>query len=275
MLQVRSLYQNPTVATGVRVRMLLHPAFAFRDTNATTTTTTTTTTKRAFSLFGGKTANNNSNKSTDASSARNVVERDIGNATAELDIAFAYQRNAEWNAAFTMKEVPFQAQIYYISPHTGAKVVRVISSVLPATSAREAAEAQLNGSVVSVCAVQRCATLARDYGADSALVELHAVESLLTRCANNDERCEEAYVYRQESAPLDAALRKAAVAKSKLNKVGNKSSCDDDALAATLLKMRGAPRRQFQSGASKKVETRIKRRDEQEHVARAGVEAMY
>jgi hypothetical protein len=88
----------------------------------------------------------------------------------------------------------------------------------------------------------------------------------LTLLLQSDEQCEEAYIFKAESKQLDEALRRAA--KSRKCK-------GDDNLAATLQKMRSAPRRQFQGGAAKKVDNRIKKRDEQELVQRTGVEAMY
>jgi hypothetical protein len=101
-----------------------------------------------------------------------------------MDVALSFTRNVEYNGNYaTLKMIPFQVQLFFVSSKTGAKIVRVITESRPLSQVRTETEASLVGSVVALEAVQRCAYLAKESDVDEALKELYATESLLSRCA--------------------------------------------------------------------------------------------
>jgi hypothetical protein len=286
--EVRSIYQNPVVASGVKVRtrrknegesvenlivfslqvrVMVHPAFSFVASSGSNKQQQQQGLGRFLSLFQ-KSGNADQVSAPDGS---NVWEKDVGNATAECDLGLALQLNSEYKGdAAALKTVPIQMQVFYVSPKTGAKVVRVVTLHQAVVSKRAISEGSLNVSVVATEAIQHAANMARETGdAEAALTFLDTVQTMMTRAASDsNERQEELYIFREETKDLTNALRRAAHSDAK------KLEKDDD-FAAILVKSKYAPVRRFLSGAKKNVSRRRVCADQQEHVARFGVEAAY
>ena len=255
--EVRSIYQNPVIATGVKVRCVIHPAFAFNVSEKSESK------KAGFMALFGKKKNDSSN-----ASGPNVWEREIGNANSEMDLALSFEKNPEFKGDVSkLKQVPFQLQVFFVSQKTGAKCVRVVTESRKVTKDREESEKSLVSSVVALRAVQESATVVRDTNnAEEALNVLHAALSLLQKASKSDEQQEEAYIMKTEAKTFETALNRAK---------NDKKQLDSDDFAATVLKSRNASLRSFQSGAKKNVKNRIVAVDQQERVGRFGIEATY
>lgn len=249
--EVRSLYQNPVVATEVKVRLLIHPAFSFRADDQPKK-------GRLLSLFG---------KQRETAGGSNLWEREIGGANAEHDVALSFVLNPDYKDAAKLKTVPLQAQIFFKSQRDGSKCVRVISQLVNVSSDAAATWAQLDASVVALEAVQRSAAIAREQNDAARALQVYlAAMLLLDKTAKSDEQQEETYIMKAETKSLLQVLAKAAK---------SSSSSNEDAAAAALLQMRKAPLRQFVSAAKKDISKRMVKADQQEHVANFGVEATY
>lgn len=169
--EVRNIYQNPAIASGVRVRVLLPKGVSVAPLSLKHKTFKSKA--KGFSSFFARGQNNN-NTPADADA---LFELDVGNALQTHDIAL----RLEVQPTVVKKQVPIQVQIHFESPTSGAKVcgscgvlfcfinqkvgkkcVRVLSSVLNVSSDREQVEKSANVAVIALAAAQRAASLARE-----------------------------------------------------------------------------------------------------------------
>ena len=89
--QLRIISQNPTIASNVSVKFLMHPSLCFEG---------------------------------EADTGSCVLLKSIGNATRSSDISFKYKLK-ETRTDLTLKQVPFQVQVMY-HLEDGSKCLRVI-----------------------------------------------------------------------------------------------------------------------------------------------------
>ncbi len=120
--QVRSIYQNPTIASGVKLRVFFPKGISVSSSPLKGLKSKS----KGFSSFFARNNNNNSNNSEGAVSC--AFDMDVGNALQTHDVAL--KLDVGQNVG---KQVPFQVQIYFESP-SAAKCVRVISGLLKVKS---------------------------------------------------------------------------------------------------------------------------------------------
>ena len=170
--QLRLIGQNPTIASNVSVKFLLHPSLCFEGV-------------------------------TDDSC---VLVKSVGNATRSSDISFKYKLKDNLSD-LTLKQVPFQVQIRY-QLKDGSKCLRVISQFQQLSSQAPAEDTSVNIAVLALGAIQMAAGLAEEGRSGEALEHLQKTEALMRRSAVTMRQKEEHYIFLQEVKQLEPELKR-------------------------------------------------------------------
>jgi len=277
--QVRSIYQNSVVATGVKVSILMSQNCAFRaeslpddeeiqesltDSASSTPSSERSEEKHKHKHKHRKHKEKGKQKVVAATTSGTRAMRYIGNVTSESDITFEFHTP---NVQLNSKPVtlPFQIQITYTKP-SGWKNVRIISKQREITTDRVSVEKNSELAIIGLNAVKTAANLAQSGDIKAARNKLFAVQHMMKRGAQSDTQMEEYYNYISVSAELDEELKRVETSKS------------SDTTAKILYRMKGASKTAFLAGAKKK-EAVVKRKvkvEMQEKVHRFGtVEQSY
>eukprot|EP00164_Ancoracysta_twista_P001050 GFYU01001370.1.p1 GENE.GFYU01001370.1~~GFYU01001370.1.p1 ORF type:complete len:986 (-),score=320.98 GFYU01001370.1:44-2566(-) len=164
---VRSIYQNPIIATDASLKLLCHPSLKLdEDTSA---------------------------------------EQHVGNVTSDSAVSFSFSRNADVDIAEDVSSVPFQVQIFFTRPD-GSKRVRIMSRSCPITQQRQEAEETVNAAVVGLNAIHQSARLAEKGATGEARSKLLTTHMLLQRSAKSDDQQEEMFNFLDKAEELDTAL---------------------------------------------------------------------
>lgn len=202
----REVVDNPTLASGVLVRACISDGWAFRDP------------------LGG--------------AARQTLEIDVGNATAQTDIGLQFAATGTGASSATV-----QLQVQFVLPD-GSKLLRVLTRALKASTDRAAVEkSNVDVSVVGTCALRTAAGMvvtAREYAA--ARDHLLAVQRMLDRAATVDAQQEEYDAFVDQADKLDDTIAKLQLSKKK--------RLDDD--SSTLLNQMLATQRSSLLAGSRK-----------------------
>jgi len=217
--EVQRIAQNPVIATNVHARLLL-PSLL------------TNPRREKCDACGGH-------------SGANFVCYNVGNATAETDLAFDMQCVPSMSYGDT---VPFQLQITYTRVD-GAQCMRVISTEQKITKDRARAEKGVDVAVLALYAVQRTARLALQKDLESARNILFGTTSLLKRAADSPTQREELCAFSQEVSELDRIVRMA---------MKDTNLLQEDATAKMLHRAKNAPLSLFLSGSRKNIGRREK-----------------
>jgi len=283
--QVRSIYQNSIIATGVKISLFLNKLLVFReetlpdDEEKESTQNTPTESVVTASPASDDKHKHKHKKHKDKGKQKAVVPtntpytavRYIGNVTNDSDVTFEYTiSNTEAPEIQQLRryseKLTFQIQITYTKP-TGWRNVRVITKQLTTALSREVVERNVDLSIIGLNAVKTAARMAQTGKVKEARNKLFAVQQMMKRCAKSDTQMEEFYNYNTVSKELD----------NELKSVENTAKATDTT-AKILYRMKGASKTAFLAG-NKKKEAVVKRKvraDLQEQVQRFGtVEQSY
>jgi len=131
-----------------------------------------------------------------------VCSRALGSATARTDLTLGLDTSAVAGAA----TVPVQLQLRYTRP-SGEEVLQVLTARRPATSCRDTAEGDIDGTCVGLAGIHAAARLAQDGQYRSARVQLISTCRLLQR-AMRTPRHQEAYLsFVVQAEKLDGFMR--------------------------------------------------------------------
>lgn len=227
--QIRQLTQNPVVATNVTLSVLLHPELAF--------------------------------DRVDSQPGLSRLVKEMGNANRDADLSFEFDVRARArDQKFT--RFPFQTQIKF-TQLDGAQVLRVISSMRPATSNRTETEKTCDVSLVAHSAIQHAAAMASKKGEQgtkkhtvddgeeffSARLKLRATQRMLQRCKYADIQQEEYANFLTQSEILEDELVKCLANRAKYLPI-------DDSSAKTLFQMKATSLNFFLAGSKKQIGNR-------------------
>uniref|UniRef100_A0A6B2L0L5 VWFA domain-containing protein n=1 Tax=Arcella intermedia TaxID=1963864 RepID=A0A6B2L0L5_9EUKA len=171
--KMRSIIDNPVLATEVKVRAYTLPLYGFIK---------------------------------EANEPKSILELDVGNVTADTDVGLAFGLKKQ--ATGGTQEVPFQVQISY-KKTDGSKCLRVLSDSRPTTTSRSTAEKNADVALLALEAIQAAcsrALLKKEY--KEARLNLFTMQHLIDRCAETDEQQEEYDIFVKQVEELDLELKK-------------------------------------------------------------------
>lgn len=170
--QMRQIIDNPAIAFDVRYQLFLHPSLQLR-----------------------------------SFPKQSILQKDIGNVTAETQFAFEFIFPKEHSKKFSsVSRIPFQLQVFF-TKQNGMKCVRVISASLEKSTDLKVCETNLDVAVFSSCAIQEAIRLAQNNQLTEARQHLFACQRLLDRAATTNSQQEEYDIFIEQSDDLDTELK--------------------------------------------------------------------
>eukprot|EP01120_Amphizonella_sp_Union-15-10_P010325 TRINITY_DN4115_c0_g1_i1.p1 TRINITY_DN4115_c0_g1~~TRINITY_DN4115_c0_g1_i1.p1 ORF type:complete len:689 (+),score=169.17 TRINITY_DN4115_c0_g1_i1:2-2068(+) len=176
------------------------------------------------------------NKVAFADTETNTTVKEVGNVTADIDLTFSFKVTEAVESA----NIPYQAQISYTRPD-GAKILRVLTKMMPLTSDRSLIEKDLQSSIIALHAVHTSAELAQFGEYQKARVNLISNQRLLQRGMRTKEQQREYINYIIQAEKLDGFMRES---KNQEEVLGSNVEKDDSA-AKNIIQMKSAPHHLF------------------------------
>jgi hypothetical protein len=193
--QLRKISQNPTVATDVEVRLLLHPSLEVGGGIPTLP-------KKPYQA---------------------VIA--VGNASKMNDLTFEYSVRSK-SRKEELSSLPFQIQIRY-KRKDGSQCLRVLSQRREVSRDRMQVEVAMNCAVASLAIIHGTAAEAEKGDFESARLRLHAARKMMERGALTDEQQEEMGNFVSQTEDLERELlrcqKKSEGSKSKSVKTDDES----------------------------------------------------
>jgi len=202
--QVANIVSKKVLATGLTCKLWVPSTFAFHDTGSMRAT------------------------------------KEIGNCTADTDITAAFKLANPSNEKVP-DMVPVQAQLVFSRPD-GAKVVRVLTKMVPVSRNRSEVEGQMETSIAALRSVQFAASLAQQGDYESARTTLISTQRLLQRGMKTAKNQREYINFIVQAERLDGFMRQAQAQAQVLN---NLNQDKDDSAAKNIVMMKQASHSQF------------------------------
>jgi hypothetical protein len=168
----------------------------------------------------------------------NIFNDDIGNVTLESDITLEFSIN-DVQSTSSLKEIPFQAQIFYTSPDSGEYVKVITMKKMIAN--KEEAERDVDVSIIALHGVQKIAKMALNGKLDESHATLINTQKFLQKIAHDDIQQEEYYNYVTICEDFDTVIQNLKKKTSEIN--------DND--SKILHKLKAASQVTFLSGSRK------------------------
>jgi len=229
--KVLSLLKKSILASNVIMKIFLHPDLQFK---------------------------------TDEKGVLNKLVREIGNVTEDTDITLSFDWNEEISktlekyanlgyqekqedkivSSLLSKKYPFQVQLQYTKPDGGV-FIKTLSSLMSVSGDRNAAEKDINTTIISLQTIHESARLAKDGKYNDARINLVSTLRMLQRTMKTAIHQKDYLNFVVQAEKLDQFMRENQALEAVLGAKDDKSKGRDDDAAKNLYQMKSVSVKSF------------------------------